>query len=106
MPRGRPWAIYIDDLDQLWRLRVDADSIADPNRGWVEADPSATSPLPRGWLPRVVVGVDETGARRTARIGNIVCDLWTGAANQYLVEGTDGLLHTVQVFARFGERRS
>jgi hypothetical protein len=105
VPRGFVWALYFDDLAAQWRLQVDADSVLELERGWVPADTATTFPLPRGWLPRKVSGPDETGRLRQAVVASVLADLWTGAATQFTVEGSDGQPHTCTVTRLLGERR-
>lgn len=104
MPRGFVWCVYETDVGQLFSLRVDADSAADPNRGWLTSFVEETVPVPRGWRPRYVLGIDTTGHTQTTRIGRIDAALWTGVANQWVVEATDGNLLTVTRIGRVGER--
>lgn len=106
MPRGFVRSIYIDDDLNRWQLLVDADSVLDGNRGWVAVDADYLPPLPRGWMPRVVVGVDETGVTRTARIALLEAPLWTGEVDTFVFEGSDGMTHTATVIRTLGERRN
>jgi hypothetical protein len=84
---------------------VDADSLADSNRGWEEIGPGVLPFAPRGFLPRLVVGVDETGRTRQTRVGTVTCDLWTFVATTWSLEGSDGLLHTVSATTRKAEKQ-
>lgn len=84
---------------------VDADSIGDPNRGWEEIGPNVLSFAPRGFLPRKMVGVDETGRTRTTRVGRLDCNLWTFAVREWQLEGSDGARHTVSALSRMAERQ-
>lgn len=104
MPRGFTWAVYEDDFGRLFALRVDADSVADPSRGWQVLGVEQTLPFPRGWQPRLVLGIDETGHNQRTRIGSLGAALWTGAASTWRVEASDGTIATATVVARVGER--
>ena len=106
MPRGRVRAIYVTDIGPAFFVWVDRDSVLDANRGWVEAPLGASTPLGRGVLPRRVVGVDELGDTRFARIATVTAPLWTGQALSWQFEGSDGLLHTATRVARQEERRT
>jgi hypothetical protein len=100
MPRGFQWSVYVDDQGASWSLRVDADEAQDPIRGWTVVTDVTTPPLPRGWRPRYVQGLDENGNPRRARVGTVDCGLWLGSATTFTVEGTDQLLHQCEVIAR------
>jgi len=104
VPRGRRWGAYVDDRGTVWALQVDADAILSAQRGWLGGDPDGQAPLPRGWLPRVVVGVDPSGRIRRATVARLDADLWTGAVTTFDVEGTDGVLYTCTVLRRLAER--
>lgn len=105
MPRGFRVARYVRDDGASYALMVDADSIEDPNRGWEEVGPGVLTFAPRGFLPRIVIGVDETGRTRRTRVGTLECDLWTFAVNQWQLEGSDGIQHTVTATNRKQERQ-
>ena len=105
MPRGRPWAVYIDDLNREWALRVDADSIDDIVRGWTVVGVETLFPLPREWTPRKVVGTEESGVIHPVVVASLTCDLWTGAATTFEVECSDGLFRTCKVIGRRNETR-
>lgn len=61
MSRGFTVCQYVDDNGTPWRLLVDADYAADPDRGWVAGVEPGLYPLPRGWDPRQVVGIADDG---------------------------------------------
>lgn len=105
MPRGFQWCEYVDDDGTPWALRVDADQAADPVRGWTPIAEGDLAPFPRGWVPRAVFGADEAGFKRHTRVSTVLADLWTGAATQFDIEGTDEQPHTVTVLGRMAERR-
>lgn len=105
MPRGFRVCRYTTDTGVDYALMVDADSIADSNRGWEEIGPNVLPFAPRGFLPRLVVGVDETGRTRKTRVGTATCDLWTFVVTEWQLEGSDGLRHTVTALSRVQERQ-
>lgn len=102
--RGFTWAGYVDDDGQLWALQVDRDSVADPSRGWLDLTAAPIAPLPRTWVPRYVVGLDDTGRTQRTRIGNVAAPLWTGEALAWEVEASDGTRVLATVIARVAER--
>lgn len=105
MPRGFVVCAYTTDRGDQYALMVDADSAADPNRGW-EVIPAGSLPYaPRGLLPRQVEGRDELGHTRVTRVGTATCDLWTFVATTWSLEGSDGLPHTVVATNRRQERQ-
>ena len=100
MPRGFRWAVYETDDGRLFALRVDADSVAAGDRGWLTAGVSLTNPLPRSWQPRIVVGIDAQGHIRHTRIGRVDASLWTGVNASFQYEASDGSIQTAQVIGR------
>lgn len=104
MPRGYTRAVYETDDGRLFSLRVDADSVAAGDRGWLTASVDTTNPLPRGWLPRVVVGVDANGHIRHTRIGRVDAPLWTGASTSWFYEASDRSFQVATVIGRYQER--
>lgn len=105
MPRGFVSAVYVDDDGTSWRLRVDADEAQEISRGWSTDGAAALAPLPRGWLPRRVVALDSSGKQQQARIGTVEADLWTGAADSFVLMLSDGTTDTATVVARQQELR-
>lgn len=105
MPRGFIAAEYVDDDSTVWRLRVDADEAQELSRGWAPITDASIPPLPRGWLPRRVVGIDSSGRQQTARVGTVFADLWTGAATTFVLMLSDGTTDTATVVARQAELR-
>jgi hypothetical protein len=105
MPRGFRVARYTTDSGQEFALMVDADSIGDPARGWDEIGPGVLPFAPRGFLPRRMVGRDETGRRRTTRVGTLTCDLWNFVVTEWVLEGSDSAPHTVSATSRNAERQ-
>ena len=106
MPRGFRWAVYETDDGRLFSVRVDADAVLDPNRGWLTASVGTTNPLPRGWLPRIVVGIDVAGHIRHARIGRLDAALWTGVASTWTFEASDRSVQVATVIGRRQEQKS
>lgn len=104
MPRGRVWAYYESDDGNVYALQVDADYVDDLGRGWAWPAAPGTSPYPRGWRPRAVVGVDDLGGRRVAVVASVTADLWTGTAAQFTISGTDQLDHVCTVVELRAER--
>ena len=100
MARGFVWAEYLTDDGVTYALRVDADEAADPIRGWTVVQDVATVPLPRGWLPRVVIGTDENGHPRSTRVSSVDAPLWVGDVTSFVIEGSDQLSHECQVIGR------
>lgn len=105
MSRGFVWAIYVDDTQTAWSLRVDADFAAEVSGGWDTASVEGVAGMPRGWRPRYVLGLDVDGNVHRRRVARTDADLWTGTQPFFTVEGTDQLPHTATVYARVGERR-
>lgn len=103
--RGFEWAIYTDDLDQRWLMRVDADYYADPDRGWSAPTESDTTLWPLGWRPREIEGIEEAGKSQRTRIGSLSAPLWTGAVTSFVVLTSDAAAVAVAVIRYLGERR-
>jgi hypothetical protein len=104
MPRGFVWGAYVDDRGTVWALRVDADLALQPQRGWLGGDADGQAPLPRGWLPRCVVGVEPDGRLHRAIVARIDADLWTGARTDFDIERSDGGISTCTVIRLLAER--
>jgi hypothetical protein len=105
MPRGYRICAYITDSGQQYALLVDADSVSDANRGWFEIGAGVSPFAPRGFLPRQVVGRDETGRKRSTRVGRNDCALWTFTAPSWVLEGSDSQPHTITAVSRMQERQ-
>jgi len=105
MPRGFTPSVYVDDDGNAWSLRVDADEALEVSRGFDPVGDLPVAPLPRGWLPRRVVGLDSSGSSQTARVGRVDADLWTGVATSFVLMLSDGTTDTANVVARQGELR-
>lgn len=104
MPRGFVWCVYETDDGRLFGLRVDADLVLQGDRGWLTTGAELTNPLPRGWLPRRVRGIDTDGNVRYARAGRVDAPIWNGTATTFVVQGSDQLPKTVTIVGRQGER--
>lgn len=104
MPRGFVWGQYVDRNGQAWALKVDADHALSPQRGWIGASGVGLPPFPRGWKPRVVVGIEPSGAEHTAVVAREDADLWTGAATTFDIERSDSGIETCEVIRRLAER--
>lgn len=103
--RGFVTAIYVTDAGDLFALQVDADAAEDAARGWELAGEAPPPPAPRGFLPRRVVGIDETGRQQSTRVGTTSAALWNGTVTSWSVEGSDGQLHTATVTTYQQERQ-
>lgn len=95
--RGFVWAYYVSDDGNTYALKVDADYAPMPERGWVFPAAMGTPVYPRGWLPRKVVGLDESGHPREAVVASVGADLWTRVALTFHFYATDETLHTANV---------
>jgi len=96
----------VSDNGNTYALQVDADYASMPERGWVFPAPHLTPIYPRGWTPRRVVGTDDAGHPRTAVVGDVTADLWTGVASTFTINASDESPHTCHVFKRLQERLS
>jgi hypothetical protein len=105
MARGRSWNLYVDDLGALWAVLVDVDYAADPDRGWTAVDPTVVAQLPRGWLPRKVVGLDSLGNQILAIAATTAAPIWSGAVATFSFFATDQLAHDATIIGRRSERR-
>lgn len=107
MPRGFEWAIYVGDDGNIYTLRVDADYLLEAARGWSTLGTAGVPPLPRGWRPREVVGIEPSGRLHRARVARLDADLWTGAVTDFISEttstGSEDLV-LCAVIARRGEK--
>jgi hypothetical protein len=104
MPRGYVWAYYTDDAGAVWGLQVDADYQLQTGRGFEQLAGAGTAPLPRGWLARRVVGVEETGRSHTATVASLEAPLWTGSERTFDIVDTNGQLQTCTVVKWLDER--
>jgi hypothetical protein len=96
-PRGFVRCIYVTDEGVEYQLQVDAESAEDAARGWVTLGVERRPYLPRGFLPRRVVGVDESGRQQSARVATVDAALWTGTVLEWTFEASDGSLETARV---------
>ena len=104
MPRGYDWKLYAADDGGLYALRVDADYALQSGRGFATNANPGTPPLPRGWLPRRVRGVEPTGRLHTATVASVEAPLWTGAETTFDIVDSNGDLQTCVVTGRLQER--
>jgi len=104
--RGFEWAIYTDDDDNRWLMRVDADYYADPDRGWSARTAEDTQIWPQGWQPRVIEGVEGEGKLQRARIGSVTAPLWTREVTSFVVNASDALPVAVAVIRYLQEKRA
>lgn len=104
MPRGYVWCDYVADDGALFALRVDADYQLQPQRGMALAESPGQIPVPRGWIPRRVVGLEASGRRHTAVVGHLGADLWTGASTAFDIVDTNGDIQTCTVIRYLRER--
>ena len=102
--RGFEWAIYVDDNDNRWLMRVDADYYADPDRGWLARTSADVLIWPQAWLPRAVEGVEAEGFRQRTRVGSVSAPLWTREVTTFLINASDALPVAVAVTRYLGER--
>lgn len=105
MPRGFEWAIYTDDLDVRWLMKVDADYYADGDRGWSAPTEADTNLWPQGWRPREIEGLEPEGRTQRTRIGSLTAPLWTRAVTSFFVNSSDSSTVAAEVFRYWGERR-
>lgn len=105
MTRGFTWAYYESDDGHTYAWHLDEDYAAMPERGWISPAAPGTPVYPRGWTPRRVVGVDDSGFMRTAIVATTTAPLWTGAATTFTFNGTDELAHTATVVKLKAERK-
>jgi len=104
--RGFEWAIYTDDNDNRWLMRVDADYYADPDRGWSARTSEDVLIWPQSWQPRAVEGVEDTGIRQRTRVGSVSAPLWSGAVTSFVVNASDALPVAVAVIRYLAEKRT
>lgn len=103
--RGFTWCVYVDDIATPWAIRVDADHMLDPGRGWSTDGVGSLVPLPRLWRPRRVVGIDLDGRTQSAVVASVDAPLWTGVAVEFEVEANDNTVTSATVIARQAETR-
>jgi hypothetical protein len=106
MPRGYRWCRYYSDDGRVFALRVDADYQLQPQRGFNELAEAGEPPLPRGWLPRAVVGLEPSGRVQRAIVGHVDAELWSGTRDDFDVVDSNGDVQTCTVVAWYGERSS
>ena len=106
MARGFTWCIYVDDLGAQWALQVDSDYAADPDRGWFVMTTESLPPFPRGWRPRRVRGVDETGRIVHAVAGSLAAAIWSGLVSTFIFNANDGTPMVAAITDYIGEFRT
>lgn len=104
MPRGFVRCVYEADDGTLFALMVDADEAEDGARGWATEGAELLPLLPRGWLPRRVVGIDSSGRQQEARVAFTGAALWSGAVTSWSFMTSDGTTDTAQLVLRQAER--
>lgn len=104
--RGFEWAIYTDDLDRRWLMKVDADYYADPDRGWSAPTSEDNLIWPQGWRPRVVEGVEDSGTTQRTRVGSLTAPLWTREVTSFVVNASHELPVSVTVIRYLSESRT
>lgn len=104
--RGFEWAIYTDDLDRRWLMKVDADYYADADRGWSAPTSEDVQLWPQGWKPREVEGLENTGQSQRTRVGSLTAPLWTREAVSFAVNSSDSGIVAASVIRYFAEKRS
>ena len=105
MPRGFVWAVYVDDDGGQWGLLVDADYVQDADRGWITDGAETLFPMPRQWLPRKVIGIDELGRTQYAIAGSLAAAIWTGLVPTFVFTANDGISRVADITGRLQERR-
>jgi hypothetical protein len=100
VPRGFRWASYVTDDGTLYATKVDADYFDQVERGWSNDGVELLPVLPRGALPRRVVGIDEQGDRRYAICASTDADLWVGLVDAFTFEANDNELQLATVVGR------
>lgn len=103
-PRGFAWAVYETDDGRLFALRVDAYAVSAGDRGWFVTNTDTFNPVPRGWRPRIVVGIDANGHIRHTRIGRLDAPVWTGTKTFWDYEASDGSVQVATVIGRRQEQ--
>lgn len=103
--RGFEWAIYTDDDDVRWLMKVDADYYADEDRGWLARTSEDVLLWPQGWRPREVEGIEDGGRPQRARVGSLTAPLWTRAVTSFVVNASDELPVAATVIRYWSERR-
>jgi len=105
MPRGRQLGVYESDGGTDYKTQVDSDRFGETGFSWA-APTGALPQMPRGFVPRHVVGIDTAGFRGTAVVPHLTSTLWTGVATVFNIEGSDGTTYVCTVTQKFGEKPS
>lgn len=98
--RGFTRAVYVDDSGARFQCQVANDQVEDASRGWDVTDATILPLLPRGFLPRRVVGIDDTGRQQSTRVATVEAALWTGTVTTFTVEASDQTTVTATVVLR------
>lgn len=86
-------------------MQVDNDRYGETGFGWT-TPAGALAQMPRGFVPRHVLGIDTAGFRCSAVVPHLTSTLWTGAATVFNVEGSDGTTYVATVKQKIGEHPS
>lgn len=105
MSRGFRWGVYTTDDGAQYALRVDADYFESAERGWTAEGVDELAPLPRGWLPRFVVGLDDIGRSIECRVPSTSSPLWTQELTVFQFYASDEQIHFCDVIQYVGERQ-
>jgi hypothetical protein len=97
--------VYETDDGVLYALRVDADYFEDASRQWDDATGLGLAPLPRGWRPRAVRGLDDLGRSVLCRVPRTSSALWTGELTVFQFNASDQQIHFCDVVEYIGESR-
>lgn len=103
--RGFTWCFYVDDNGSSWALKVDSQYAADADRGWVPIEDNPVPPLPRGWRPRVLIGLDEEGREQRAIAATLAAAIWTGLVSTFIFKANDGIDRVADIIGRLEEQR-
>jgi hypothetical protein len=98
--RTRSLALYTADHGNNFNMMIPDDDIAVAPRGWGAAGAGLDTGA-KYCTPRHVDGVEAGGAHRTAIVGDVTADLWTGVATTFAVAGV-----TYTVIGYVGEKRT
>jgi len=85
-------------------MLVDRDAFLEEQRGWQIEAIGDLPPFPRGWLPRIAIGVDASGRIHKATIARTDADLWTGTASTWSAEISGGGFVQVDLIRTLAER--
>jgi hypothetical protein len=106
MPSQFTWGQYFDDNGGIWAVRVNSTYFGHVERGWTFEDDPNRPPMPRQWLPRRVVGIDEFGHGQTAVSPSTDSLIWSGQSSSFSILGNDGSIILCTVIGRLEENTS